>query len=304
VRRRDLSRLWERLEYRLDQRRFRRSAWHSAEDVSEDRGVFVVGCGRSGTTLVREMLCRHSAFGGGPETLFFVKTLDTAYLSVLSEVPEAELRDLRQRTHSIVEFAQEYHRAMAAREEKPRWVDKTPMHVRALPRILRSFPNGRVIHVIRDGRDVVCSLRHHPRERVYRGRIVPFEIDRPVEEGAGRWVRDTGGGRALAGHPRLEELRYEQLVIDPEGETRRICRFLEEPFEPAMLDPDGAAGGAARAGVLINNPNAAEAVSGARMGRWKRDLSPAERRLVDRVGGELLIALGYARDHSWVNAPS
>ena len=299
-----LGRLWERLRNRLDQQRFQRSAWYSAEDISEDPGVFIVGCGRSGTTLLREMLCRHSAFGGGPETLFFVKTLDPAHLSVLSKTPEADLRALRRRSRSVVAFAHEYYRSVAAREGKPRWVDKTPMHVRALPRILRSFPNARVIHVIRDGRDVVCSLRHHPRERVHRGRIVPFRINRPVAEGATRWVRDTGMGRALAGHPRLEELRYERLVTDPEGEMRRICRFLEEPFEPAMLDPDAAASAAARAGVLINNPNAVEVVSGAQTGRWKRDLSPAEARSVDRIAGELLIALGYACDHSWVDAPS
>ncbi len=294
----DLARLRDRLQNRLDHERFRRSAWYSGEDVSEDPGVFVVACGRSGTTLVREILCRHSAFAGGPETLFFVKTLDLGYLSVLSDVPVQELEALRQRSTSLVRFAEGYYRMMAAREGKPRWLDKTPMHVRALPRILRSFPRARVIHVIRDGRDVACSLRHHPRQRVHRGRIVPNRVDRPMEECARRWVQDTSLGRALAGHPRLTELRYERLVADPEREMREICRFLEEPFEPGMLE---AGNGTGRAGVLINNANAARAVTAAQSGRWRKDLSAEERRTVDRVSGELLVALGYAPDHSWVD---
>jgi len=301
---RDLSRGWERLRNRLDQQRFQRSPWYSAPATATDDGVFIVGCGRSGTTLVREMLCRHSAFGGGPETLFFVKTLDLGYLSVLSEIPEQELRALRDRTDSIVHFAQEYYRSMAAREGKRRWLDKTPMHVRTLPRILHSFPDARCIHVIRDGRDVACSLRNHPRERVHRGRVVPNRVNRPVEECAGRWVRDTSLGLAFAGHPRVEAVRYEELVANPEGEMLRLCRFLGESLEPAMLDPGTAAPGAGRAGVLINNPNAAEAVSRAPAGRWRRDLSPTERRVVDRIAGELLIALGYASDHAWVDQPS
>lgn len=266
--------------------------------------MFIVGCGRSGTTLVRELLCRHGAFGGGPETLFFVKTLDLGYLAALSAIPERDLRALRGRTESIVQFAQEYYRMMAAREGKPRWVDKTPMHVRALPRILHCFPDARFIHVIRDGRDVVCSLRNHPRERVHRGRVVPNRVDRPVEECAGRWVRDTSLGLAFAGHPRVEAVRYEELVANPEREMLRICRFLGETLEPAMLDPGSAAPTAGRAGVLINNPNAAEAVSRAPAGRWRRDLSPTERRLVDRIAGELLIALGYVSDHAWVDQSS
>jgi protein-tyrosine sulfotransferase len=250
------------------------------------------------------MLCRHSAFGGGPETLFFVKTLDLGYLGVLSEMPEAELGALRERTESIVEFAQEYYRLMAAREGKSRWVDKTPMHVRALPRILRSFPAARFVHVIRDGRDVACSLRNHPRERVHRGRVVPNRVDRPVGECASRWLRDTSLGLAFAGHPRVAEVRYEELVANPEDEMLRICRFLGESLEPAMLDPETAAPTTGRTGVLINNPNASEVVSRARVGRWRRDLSPTERRVVDRIAGELLIALGYVSDHAWVDQPS
>lgn len=294
---RAIPHLRDRVANRLDQRRFRRSPWYAADQRSLDDGVFIVGCGRSGTTLLREMLCRHSAFGGGPETLFFVKTLDPAYLSVLTGASQTELEAMRARATSLVEFAQEYYRAQASRDGKRRWVDKTPMHVRALPRILRCFPEARVIHLIRDGRDVACSLRHHPKERVHRGRIVPNRVDRPIEACAERWLRDVGAGLAFASHPRVETLRYERLVADPEAELRRACRFLGEPFEVAMLDSDPA--GAERAGALINNANAKEGVSRSQEGRWTRDLSPPERELVDRVAGELLIALGYAADHSW-----
>jgi len=297
----EISRLWNRAQEHLDQRRFRRSAWYSADAVCRDPGVFVLGCGRSGTTLVREMLCRHGALGGGPETLFFVKTLDLKYLSVISDIPLAELEALRTRSEHVVRFAEAYYRRMAEREGKRRWIDKTPMHVRALPRLLASFPEARVVHVIRDGRDVACSLRNHPRQRVHRGGIVPNRVDRPIALCAQRWLRDTGMGRVYAGHPRLTELRYEQLVADPEREMRRLLEFLGEPWESGVLEPGTEAGG--RSGVLMNNANAVAPISGAATGRWRRDLSAAERHSFDRVAGDLLIALGYAEDRGWVDDP-
>jgi hypothetical protein len=69
-----------------------------------------------------------------------------------------------------------------------RWSEKTPGNVRVLDRIFEYFPRARFIHVIRDGRDVVCSTRTHPKFRVVDGKEVLTGILRPADECAERWV--------------------------------------------------------------------------------------------------------------------
>ncbi len=274
--------------------------WYAFESRQPDDCVIVGGCGRSGTTLVRELLDRHPNLACGPETAFLCDLINPDRVGVEWNLPAKTIRDMAAAAPNVVEFAATFFRRHARSEGKERWCDKTPRNVRNLPRILHAFPNGRFVHVVRDGRDVACSLRRHPKQTVRHGRVVPNDVDRPPAEGAARWVQDTSLGLAFKDHPRCFELRYERLVTEPEPTLRELCAFLGEDYDPAMLDPSTARAEDPR---FLNNPNAAEPISARSVGRWKTDLSPEERADVERVAGELLIALGYAADDGWVRDP-
>ncbi len=280
-----------------------RDPWYDTDDTSQDDAVFILGCGRSGTTLLREMLARHSRIACGPETAILCDIVNPSRLAAEWRIDEREIRRQMREAPSVVRFAEAFFRADARRQGKPRWADKTPRNVRVLPRLLAQFPRARVIHVIRDGRDVACSLRNHPKEAIRHGRLVPVEKYRRIRNCSRRWLSDTGMGVALRAHPRVAEVRYEDLVTDPGPHLRRLCAFLGESFEPAMLEGgmrDEAGRTAAR---LLNSAGAASEVHSRSVGRWRRDLSPAERVDFARVAGELLIALGYAPDSSWIDEP-
>ncbi len=70
------------------------------------------------------------------------------------------------------------------------------------------------MHVLRDGRDVVCSLRTHPRHRVEDGRLVPLDTRKPIAGCARRWVRDIEASRRWWNDTRFHTVRYEELVAD------------------------------------------------------------------------------------------
>jgi hypothetical protein len=100
-----------------------------------------------------------------------------------------------------------------------RWCEKTPRHIQYIDKILDSFPHIKVIHIIRDGRDVVTSK--HPLHR-------PDEYWVSVN----RWVKDVKIGLKYANHPNVLTLKYEDLIFKFDKEIKKIAKFLDEDFTP------------------------------------------------------------------------
>lgn len=104
-----------------------------------------------------------------------------------------------------------------------RWSEKTPANVYGFDRILEHFDGHvRLIHIVRDGRDVVTS--QHP------SRPGKFWM-RPR-----RWVEAVGAGVAHIDDPRLLTIRYEDLIADFESTVATICEHIDEPLLPEMED--------------------------------------------------------------------
>ncbi len=273
--------------------------WYTSDDQCNDPCIIIGGCGRSGTTLLREMLNRHPAIACGPETAFLCDRINPRRVAAEWALDPKLIEAMANRSPSLVRFAEAFFREHAKRECKPRWADKTPRNVRALPRILSSFPYAQFIHVVRDGRDVACSLRNHPKETVRHGKAIAANMNRPIWRGATRWFKDTSAGLAFKDHPRCMEVRYERLITAPEATLREVCMFIEEPFDERMLE--AVTSKSADSLRLLNNRDANQPIKHTSMNRWRRDMSRDERLAFHRVAGELLIAMGYATDARWID---
>ena len=298
---RSLLRRFSRWPFNAYQRRLIERGWYDPSARCNDDVIFIGGCGRSGTTLFREMLNRHPRIACGPETSIFGLPFGVTNQAPAWSIDAAELEALAKQSRNLVEYAEWFFRKYLLEPQgKPRWADKTPNNVRAVSKLLTWFPRGKFIHMIRDGRDVACSLRHHPKEKIINGRPTRVQTDNPIEKCATRWLNDTSAGLAFRGHPLYLEVRYEDLVHEPEAELRRVCEFVGEEFDTVMLDPEPPRYAAMGAGRLVNNENVVQPVSSRSIGRWQRDLSPGERQVFVDIAGELLIVTGYVADHRWV----
>lgn len=266
------------------------------------RLFFVVGAARSGTTLVQAMLSCHPAMVVPPETNFFDHDYRRAanharwlrgYLASqpfldqqLDPAPLAACADRRCLFLAIL-------RAHAERTGRPHPGEKTPQHYKHVPEIAAMFPDARFIHVVRDGRDVVAS-----------------RVDAAFARGshlahARSWRRAADVHlaclRAMPPH-RYTELRYEQLVIDPEPELRRLCDFLGEPFDPAMLSPHTRRDAGFTQREAEWKSGTLRPITTSSIGRWRERLSPRAAAGVERVAGRQLTALRYpleTRDRLW-----
>lgn len=261
--------------------------------ASRTAPVIIGGCGSSGTTLLRRMLDRHPDIYCGPEsTLFLSRISSSDELGERFGFEPVEIARWKRQSRSRTEFIERFQAACLARSGKRVWADKTPENLRWFPAIRRRFPEARLVHAIRDGRDVACSLR--------RARWISLE---KITGGADRaspeafeaciryWAERVRFGRALAADPLYFEVCYEDLLRDPEATLRNLLGFLDLEWRPDVLraceDP-----AAPSAGPLFHSS----------VGRWREELSAAEGEIALSHAGDLLVDLGYARDRHWVRA--
>jgi hypothetical protein len=186
--------------------------------------------------------------------------------------------------------------AHAEREGCKRWGEKTLLAEFYANDILRALPATKVIHLVRDPRDVFASYRHAPWRTAVTGlRAKTSALLRgQMAWTLGNWSASARLARAnLTRHPgRYFVLRYEDLVGNPQATLERVCAFLDESFEPQMLAmrayPDLLArGGNSSFGRL-------EGISQTPVGRFPSLLAPREIALCEMLAGAEFQRHGYA----------
>ncbi len=256
--------------------------------------IFIGGAGRSGTTLVRSILNAHPRIAIGAE-LKVTPAIAQCWQGVRQHGAYLGEQFLLLEEDIDAAFAQllttllERHRQ---RSGKPRVGEKTPNNVFAFPALHRMFPESPLVHVIRDGRDVVRSLLEKD-WTTPDGQ--PMAITQDPAAAAGYWRRAVMAGLAAKQDPslatRYHEVRYEALVRDPEAVTRALLEFVGEPWEPGVLRFHEEAEATY---AFTQRPITPRSV-----GRWKDALDRDAKDAVKDVAGDLLVHLGYAEDLDW-----
>jgi len=265
--------------------------------------LIVLGVSRSGTTLLRVMLDRSPGIAIPDET-FFIPQLAHRHRGRVD--PDSFLDDVRRFPRlaawglSADDFASRLRPDMeigeaisavfdayASSRGKPRWGDKTPMYMRHLGLLDRLFPDAQYAHLIRDGRDAALAFLDMPEDVVTKTWAHP----RNPAGFACEWRVEVADARDLGrrvGSSRYFEVRYEDLVADPERVVRSICEFASLPFEPAMLEYSGSIDVSAKPHHqrLLQAPT-----KGVR--DWRTEMSPMDAHAFEAIAGDLLAELGY-----------
>lgn len=203
----------------------------SLAGVGHSVPVFVVGCYRSGTTLMENVLSRHGQFATlGFETHFFTHVLRNRPLPEFNR--DHWRQPLRRRfgvdtwdrvSGNRLEAYRWLMSGLAQEECRRFWVEKTPDHLFDLKRIRRCFPGAKFICMLRDGRDAVASIVHAPY-------ILPRVVNRRCRliAACALWDWMTAESRRLAvqGSSDFILVRYEALVQSPGEQLVRVAKFL------------------------------------------------------------------------------
>src|SRR6266700_441874 len=207
--------------------------------MGADRPIFVLGCPRSGTTLLQLMLHAHPRIAIPPETRFVLTSYEgrNKFGDLRAEASRRALGrsivterqtlfyDLGLDAEEVLEEIVAgpptlgsaigiVFRAYARRFDKPRWGDKRPGYYQYIPALLRMFPDAQIVHLIRDGRDCVASLQTMP------------WFTQDFYAAVCTWVEAVDSGRRAARQlpaGTYFELRYEDLVADPAACLAALC---------------------------------------------------------------------------------
>lgn len=213
---------------------------------------FLVGCARSGTTLLQSLVASHSSIASFPETHFFSNLeSNSRWVRTLGFPGRGLKQNFRKFSESL--DRQGYRAAMPAilwpKSKLPQafvnclddlaaqmssliWLEKTPMHVFQIDLIKRHVPDAKFIHIIRNSRDVVASLYEVTRK-------APEDWGSPggrsIEKCVAQWNRSIIQSFIHEGMEDHHIVYFDDLTDNPAACLQGVCKFLEVEYEREML---------------------------------------------------------------------
>ena len=272
--------------------------------------IFIVGVGRSGTSLLQSMLNAHPGICFVPETAFVRRYLATgsldrtfraggaeAVVSVLEAdsrlarlgVQRAALRELvlgQGSAFAARRLFLDLLDAYCARREAGRFVgDKDPRSVEVMKAMKKRFPGAFVLHTIRDPRGVLASKK---KAAWSRGRpALSHLFAHRVQEKMGReWGPRLFGARYV-------EVKYEALLRDPETVLAGICQRLGLAFDPQMLQFAASSRELVAQDEMDWKRETLGPLLAGNSGKWRTELTPWEVALAEAVCAEAMRRGGY-----------
>ncbi len=270
--------------------------------------VFIVGCARSGTTLLYHMLqssgpfVRYSwethlfnriapRFGSLAKRKNRERLLASWMESKFFGRSGVDTAEVRRRVlaecANVGDFLRIIMETLARTQGVERWAEKTPDHVLHMHEIKRTLPNAIFIHIIRDGRDVALSMERHKWAR-------PFFWDKSDPLLAcglyWEWLLQAGRNAGATLGADYMELRFEELLADPSSVLARVGEFVGQKLDYALIQKT-------KLGSLTVPNSSFEAKTQQEgafnpVGRWKTALSNAQVRSFESLIGPTLRDIG------------
>jgi sulfotransferase family protein len=270
--------------------------------------VFVLGCPRSGTTLLYDMLLSAGGFAVylAESNVFNVLALRFGDLRVRSnrqnllqawlgsklfrasglEVQQIEKKVLEE-CNTAGDFLQIVMNELASMQGMRRWAENSPESLLHLPLIKQLIPRALVIHIIRDGRAVAMSL-----EKLRYVRPFPWE-DRQSLTGAGvywEWMVEHGRHYGSLLGPDYMEVHFEDLIASPQETLNKIGTFIDHQLDYGRI-LQVAYGSVARPNTSFRKEGASSAFDP--VGRWQKYFPPDQLSRFEAMLGNTLSQLGY-----------
>jgi len=271
--------------------------------------VFIVGCPRSGTTLLRLMLSTHSRISISSEGAYIYRLrsrfisygdlsdpghLKALYKELLPLLEDEKflsfpsfdqlcdwVREFGADLHSIITFYGTWEARALGKERLAWWGDNAPYHVYHVPFFNHLFPDSKFIFMIRDPRDVYASSKA----------ALGYSVDNAVEA----WEKSLLDGALAESHlgsARVRQLKYEDLVTAPRVRLQDLCAFLGVDYEEAMFGYHHSDAAKAMA-QLGHHKNLLRPVFTSSVGRYRQVLAPEEIMTIHRRLYSPMACLGY-----------
>jgi hypothetical protein len=276
-----------------------------------DEPFLVIGSGSSGTHLLGVLLDKHPKLACGPELgVFNKKPVYRNFERVVASLDEYlehglgtdtyasyrpffrsldayfwtrhDLLEMAQTVEGPREFFDRFYAAYLKNRQKCIWGEKTLSNVYCVEDFLEVYPRARLLHLVRDGRDVLCS-------KIRRGAT--------AYDASCQWFMDVSTALAYRDRDAYLELKYEDLVREPDVVLREVCEHLNVEYSEKMLSPASNKYWESLSDEYHeswSHPPSAATISDASVGRYQQDLDKNGEQLFWRVRSTLFGRRGGA----------
>jgi len=257
--------------------------WRFPQSKSNQKHIFIFGAPRSGTTLVKLICGAHPHLNGtGYETGIFM------YKDIFSFAFEGfthnEMDLIRSNSTDIVDFFDKFSAENLKKNGGKRFIEKTPPHVLRIDFLLKYFPNSQFINVFRDGRDCYCSARHH--QNVMQGKN--------LQKYAKYWRRCVQARLKQGEKLNIFDVKYEELVTEPEKVVKKMMAFLQEDYDEKQLISDYYSQNKINKSNRKEFKKLSKPIDKASINRYQLELSEQEKKDFEKIAGKELNLLGYS----------
>lgn len=290
-------------------------------EKNKNRPIFIVGCERSGTTMLRLILCSHKNIAIPPQTKYIKKLYKRRLLfGDLSKnknrkklqnwffinhdkntklidlgIDKTDIQnELKKSRNSIGAFFATILKSYSQKTNKVRWGDKHPYYIKYLPQLFRLFPDAQVIHIIRDGRDSVASLKKMPwwkKNSIY----AMLNWQEAIQNGK-QALRKYNPDQFM-------EIRYEDIIEKPQKSVKQICEFLNEKYSEELLKFNKIADKSIPSYKMDWHSGAKKEINSTSIGRWTTDLENWESSLINKKMKKEMMLHNYEISEGKENIP-
>ena len=202
--------------------------------MKDHNPFFILGCVRSGTTMLRDVLRTHVNLVSPEETHFYrwgepfgtdnykntlIKNKDLKAHRKLDGISESEFSKIISTSKSKKELTEKYITLFSKKKnrKKYRWFDKTPQNIYGLILLAADFPEAKFIHIIRNPLNVCASLK--------KGKVMKVKR---IEGAINYWLDSIKIASIMQDYigDKFYQLEYRDLCLSPETEISQLCNFL------------------------------------------------------------------------------
>ena len=276
--------------------------------------VFISLLYRSGSTLLSLILDQSNEISSTSDTIHFMRFSYNKYLPIeenyktlvedtASRIKEKWGFELNQEDvlkrvseHSKISQAVVYDslvRSFLNLNNSQRWCDRTAVGWERIPDFLEMFPNGKALHIYRDPRAVLLSFKK------YTFLKEPAYLDSIFASSA---LFNFLNRKSIKENPNIFQLKYEDLVAEPENEIKTLCNFLEIEYTPKMLDVKNFKD---KFGNSFDGNSShfkgKSKIDNSSVNIWKNQLSKVEIYFTEHILGKELDWFGYEKENLELN---
>lgn len=269
-------------------------------EKNKNSPIFIVGCERSGTTMLRLILCSHKNITIPPQTKYIKKLYKRRFLfgDLSIEKNQNTLKDwfyinhnkktklidldiskndiqneLEVAGNTVGAYFASILKLYSQNNNKIRWGDKHPYYIKYLPQLFKLFPDAQVIHIIRDGRDSVSSLKKMPWWKKNSMHAM-LNWQEAIQKGV--------HAKRKYSSDQFIEIRYEDIIHKPEDSVKLICDFINEEYSDTLLEFQKIADKSIPSYKMDWHSGAKKEINSMSIGRWENDLDDWEISLINK----------------------